>query len=142
MEGVHERLVLVMSDARGYAAMRQNAYGVAVAQLASTSPELQTNQPYGSYGYWKLTEFRVQTLHDMVVAGISFLNVEPDAVWIRNPLSDNDLIAAAARHEVVIASDRAGPDGPLLLTSRAGLRHGGIPVATVDNAGRRRSRQG
>ena len=116
MEGVHERLVLVMSDARGYAAMRQNAHGVAVAQLASTIPELQTSQPYGSYGYWKLTELRVQTLRDMVRVGISFLNVEPDAVWIRNPLSDNDFIAAAARHEVVIASDKKGPDGPFMLT--------------------------
>lgn len=131
MDGVHERMVLVMSDARGYDTMHGNAGGVAVAQLGSTIPELQTSQPYGSYGYWKLTEFRVQTLHDMVVAGISFLNIEPDAVWTRNPLYDNELIAAAMRHDIVILSDVDHTTGRFMLAAGFMLVHSNTKTVSL-----------
>jgi Nucleotide-diphospho-sugar transferase len=106
MAGLHKRTLLVMTDESGYSRLVGNRYGVAVGLADAGDPSLLHDMAYGTVGYWKLTQARVKLLHQLLSAGIPFMNWEPDAFWARNPLADWSLLAA--RTDIVIASD--GPD--------------------------------
>jgi hypothetical protein len=106
MDGVHNRTLVIMSDQAGYDGLAGNEYGVRVARMRLLAPELAQSFTHGTYGYWKLTEARVQMLSDLVDEGIAFLNWEPDAIWLRNPLGDAELVkAAASLADIAISSD-------------------------------------
>ena len=105
MTGVHERTLIIMSDTAGYRALAGNPYNVTVAEMQLPDRGLAQSQNYGTYGYWKLTAARVQTFNDLISAGIPFLNCEPDAIWLRSPLNDAELAAAATSDDLAISSD-------------------------------------
>jgi len=105
MTGVHERTLIVMSDTAGFSALAGNPYNVAVAEMQLPDRGLAQSLNFGTYGYWKLTAARMQMLNDLISAGIPFLNWEPDAIWLRSPLDDAELAAAATSVDLAISSD-------------------------------------
>lgn len=120
MAGVHQRTLLVMTDEAGYRLMADNKYSVAVGLNDASDPTLQQDMTYGTAGYWKLTLARVNLLHQLLNAGISFMNWEPDAFWARNPLQDWTLLAPST--DIVIAPDGDDELAFGMMLMRANLR--------------------
>jgi hypothetical protein len=105
MLGVHQRTVVVMSDKAGYDSLAHSAYNVAVAEMRSQDSDLARNQNFGQYGYWKLNEARVEMLSSLLHANVSFILWEPDALWLRTPLGDAELIAASQTVDLAVMSE-------------------------------------
>lgn len=102
---VHNRTLIIVTDKPGYASLRANPYGVHVVRSHSLGQGYDENMDFSSVGYWLLTASRVKTLAALLLSDVSFFNIEADAVWLRNPLSDWGLMSSKA--DIVVAEDNS-----------------------------------
>jgi hypothetical protein len=108
MKGVHKRTLIVTTDEAGYRTLSKNRFQISVAQLPVLDA-YNKNLEYDTYGYWKLTETRVNALGKILKSGTSFLLFEPDAIWVQNPLEDPHLITPG--YDIIGFSDNSGGIG-------------------------------
>ncbi|CAD7971556.1 unnamed protein product [Amoebophrya sp. A25] len=106
MHGVHSSALLVV-DVQSHASLTKWAksagmWGLKIVQ-SSTPIEHQRDWAYGSLGYWVATVHRVRSVFCLLRSGVSVFIVEPDAVWVRNALSDR--VFGDRSYEVVGFSD-------------------------------------
>lgn len=101
MKDVHRRTLILMTDNQGYMRLSINHHGVRVVDCSLNDKSLEVDMSFGTEAYWRMTERRVRILGVLLRAGISFLNVEPDAVWARNPLLDHKLVSTP--QDIVVA---------------------------------------
>jgi len=96
MDGVHQRTLLLFTD-DGYTALGGAGFRVATVGNVGANLTLGPGHDikYGTVGYWRLVQRRVQVVASLVRAGIPFLLCEPDALWVRNPLTDPVLHSTA-----------------------------------------------
>ena len=94
MTGVHRRTVVLMTDRTGYTGLVDNKHGVRVLDCSLNDVSLEADMAYGTAAYWRMTDRRVRILGVLLRSGISFLNVEADAMWARNPLLDPRLVSS------------------------------------------------
>lgn len=94
MRDVHRRTLILMTDRAGYIGLVKNEHRVHVVDSSLNDTSLEADMSFGTEAYWRITERRVRILGVVLRAGISFLNVEPDAVWAKNPLLDPRLTSS------------------------------------------------
>jgi hypothetical protein len=103
MRGVHRRTLILMTDKAGFNDLVKNEHRVHVVDGSLNDTTLETGVSFGTEAYWRITERRVRILGVLLRAGISFLNIEPDAVWAKNPLLDSRLTSSP--HDFVISTE-------------------------------------
>ena len=101
MKGVHQRTLILMTDTAGYRGLVRTPFDVHVVDSSLNDESLQSDMSYGTAAYWRMTERRVKMLGVILRSGVSFFNIEPDAVWVRNPLRDPRVVRSD--HDMVVA---------------------------------------
>ena len=89
MENVHENTLLIV-DEPGKKLLDdfEPAKGMHIV-LDSLPEEMQGSWGFGTLGYWLATQNRFHTILDMIELGkVPVMIIEPDAVWLENPLDD------------------------------------------------------
>lgn len=89
MEGVHESTLLIV-DEPGKKLLDdfEPAKGMHIV-LDSLAKDMQEAWEYGTLGYWLAVQHRFHTVFDIVELGkVPIMIIEPDAVWLENPLDD------------------------------------------------------
>ena len=89
MEGVHENTLLIV-DEPGKKLLDdfEPAKGMHIV-LDSLPEKMQGSWDWGTLGYWLATQNRFHTILDIIALGkVPVMIIEPDAVWIENPLDD------------------------------------------------------
>ena len=94
MTDVHRRTLILMTDRVGYTGLVKNKHGVRVDDCSLNDSSLEADMSFATEAYWRMTERRVRILGVLLRSGISFLNVEADAIWARNPLVDPRLVSS------------------------------------------------
>ena len=110
MQNVHNVTMMVTDDV-GFAQMqsflRAQNWPVSPTLMRSGLPRrYQASWDYGTKGYWITTQYRVHTVCALLHSGVNVFIAEPDALWVKNPLLDSDLMHTGA--EVAALSDGNG----------------------------------
>eukprot|EP00960_Hanusia_phi_P016786 494482-Hanusia_phi.AAC.1 len=98
MDGVHSRTMIITSDHEAYEKLSRFPHNATIVRsiLKVDGEELPTAFEFQSLGFFLLTEHRNRVMEQLIDAGIDILLFEADAIWMRNPLQDVNLVYADA----------------------------------------------
>jgi hypothetical protein len=111
MEGVHENTLLILDEA-GKEILEDFPPAKGMHIVLDPIPEnLRRSFGFRSLGYWLLTQNRFHTILDIIDLGkVPVMIIEPDAVWLENPLDDPQIADSDA--DIVGFTD-GGPGGDI-----------------------------
>lgn len=108
MVDVHKNTLIIV-DALGFQAMEQFETEATIV-MDALPPSLQGSWAYGTRGYWRTTQNRVEVIGHLLRAGIAILLVEPDQVLIRNVYEQDDLVGDMNADLVGSSDGRVRPE--------------------------------
>jgi len=86
-QAIANRTLAMALDKVAYAALASRLPARNVFALSAVPPfGASRKREYGAYGFWYLMLVRTRLQMDLLAAGVSFLQIEPDQVWFQDPL--------------------------------------------------------
>jgi len=89
--GIHNRTVIIVDDY--FSSNALSSYNVGLCMTSKLHLN-HTGFHYNTFGYWQLVQQRVRIIEYLTALKIPILLFEPDALWVRNPLEDDELMNA------------------------------------------------